>query len=102
MNSLKELAESILYTFTLPEREAYIDQNQGYITKDESDKRIFKVIVVLHVTLQIMTLFLTIVISLQHDPDLVLNIPGKNSKNVFGLIYYFLNQFQPLKKKKRK
>ena len=100
MNPLKELAESILYTFTLPEREAYIDQNQGYITKDESDKRIFKVIVVLHVTLQIMTLFLTIVIAIQHD--LVLNIPGKNSKNVFGLIYYFLNQFQPLKKKKRK
>ena len=100
MNPLKELAESILYTFTLSEREAYIDQNQGYITKDESDKRIFKVIVVLHVTLQIMTLFLTIVIAIQHD--LVLNIPGKNSKKVFGLIYYFLNQFQPLKKKKRK
>ena len=80
MNPLKELAESILYTFTLPEREAYIDQNQGYITKDESDKRIFKVIVVLHVTLQIMTLFLTIVIAIQYDHHLVLNIPGKNSK----------------------
>ena len=84
MNPLKELAESILYTFTLPEREAYIDQNQGYITKDESDKRIFKVIVVLHVTLQIMTLFLTIVIAIQYD-HLVLNIPGKNSKNALKI-----------------
>ena len=86
MNPLKELAESILYTFTLPEREAYIDQNQGYITKDESDKRIFKVIVGVHVALQIMAIFLTIIITTQHDHDPVLNIPGKNFEIVFRII----------------
>ena len=41
--NLKKFAEGILYAFTLPERQAYIDEDKGnvYITENESEKRIF-------------------------------------------------------------
>ena len=58
---LRRLAESILYVFTLPEREAYIDENYGYIKKYESEKRIFMCNVGLNLFLQIVSIvFLTL------------------------------------------
>ena len=58
---LRRLAESILYVFTLPEREAYIDEDHGYITKYESEKRILMCNVGLNLCLQIVTIvFLTL------------------------------------------
>ena len=55
---LRKLAESILYVFTLPEREAYIDENHGYITKYESEKRIFKCNLGFNVCLQVVIIVL--------------------------------------------
>ena len=64
---LRKLAESILYVFTLPEREAYIDENHGYITKYESEKRIFICNAGLNICLQIVTImFLTLHFSFWH------------------------------------
>ena len=60
-NPLRSLAESILYVFTLPDREAYIDEDYGYITKYESEKRIFICNMGLNLCLQIVTVvFLTL------------------------------------------
>ena len=53
LNPLKRFAESILYVFTLPEREAFIDDNQGFVTKHESERRIFICSLGLNLMLQI-------------------------------------------------
>ena len=61
LNPLKRLAESILYVFTLPEREAFIDENHGYVTKDESERRLFVCDLGLNLILQIVAfVFVTI------------------------------------------
>ena len=57
-SAIRELAEGILYTFTLPERKVYIDEdNEDYevISKDESNKRILSCFLCFHVCLQLTT-----------------------------------------------
>ena len=54
-NAIRELAEGILYAFTLPERKVYIDEeneDQEIISKDESNKRILSCCLCFNVCLQ--------------------------------------------------
>ena len=68
LNPLKRLAESILYVFTLPEREAFIDDNQGYVTNRESERRIFICNLGLNLMLQIVAVgFVILHFSFYHD-----------------------------------
>ena len=55
-NAIKELAEGILYAFTLPERKVCIDEeneDQEIISKDESNNRILSCCLCFHVCLQL-------------------------------------------------
>ena len=68
LNPLKRLAESILYVFTLPEREAFIDDNQGFVTKHESERRIFICNLGLNLMLQIVAVaFVILHFSFYHE-----------------------------------
>ena len=68
LNPLKRLAESILYVFTLPEREAFIDDNQGFVTKHESERRIFICNLGLNLMLQIVAVgFVILQFSFYHE-----------------------------------
>ena len=68
LNPLKRLAESILYVFTLPEREAFIDDNQGFVTKHESERRIFICSLGLNLMLQIVAVgFVILQFSFYHE-----------------------------------
>ena len=68
LNPLKRLAESILYVFTLPEREAFIDNNQGFVTKHESERRIFICSLGLNLMLQIVAVgFVILQFSFYHE-----------------------------------
>ena len=54
-NAIRELAEGILYAFTLPERKVYLDEeNEDHevISKDESNKRILSCCLCFNVCLQ--------------------------------------------------
>ena len=54
-NAIKELAEGILYAFTLPDRKVYIDEeNEDHeiISIDESNNRILSCCLCFHVCLQ--------------------------------------------------
>ena len=92
LHPLKRLAESILYIFTLPEREAYIDDYHGYITKDESEIRIFVCNVGLNLLLQIVAIsFVTIHYCIFHE----IIGPQKNQK--FHLSMYFYTKSKAVK-----
>ena len=55
-NAIRELAEGILYAFTLPERKVYLDEeNEDHevISKDESNKRILSCCLCFNVCLQL-------------------------------------------------
>ena len=68
LNPLKRLAESILYVFTLPEREAFIDDNQGFVTKHESERRIFICNLGLNLMLQVVAVaFVILHFSFYHE-----------------------------------
>ena len=54
-NAIRELAEGILYAFTLPERKVYLDEEieeHEVISKDESNRRIQSCCLCFHVCLQ--------------------------------------------------
>ena len=79
LNPLKRLAESILYVFTLPEREAFIDDNQGFVTKHESERRIFICNLGLNLMLQIVAVgFVILHFSFYHE---ILGLPQRQLNN---------------------
>ena len=96
LNPLKRLAESILYVFTLPEREAFIDENQGYVNKHESEKRILICNLGLNLMLQVVTIAcVTIHFSFYHE------ILGPQQRLLNNLSMYILNQVIEQKKTKK-